>query len=98
MSDADDSVPIPFDAESEKGAADPSRSGSHGYRPLASLVALFVLIVLSDTDIFLNDFLAHAGDTMRPSGIPNMWGSVVRALVLVVLFAVVVTLLQHRVI
>lgn len=67
-------------------------------RPFASLVALFALAAFLNTDIFLNDVLAKLGSTLRPSGIPNAYGTVVQCLILVVLFAITVTLLKHGVI
>jgi hypothetical protein len=67
-------------------------------RPFASLVALFALATFLNTDIFLNDVLAKLGNTLRPSGVPNAYGTVVQCLILVVLFAMAVTLLQHGVI
>lgn len=73
-------------------SADPSS------RPIATFVALLVLSLALDTDVYLVDVLANFGGTLRPNGAPNVKGSIIRSLTLVLLFALVVVLIRHGVI
>ena len=53
------------------------------------MFALFVTALFVNTDMFVGGFVAFVGNAVRPDGQTNVKGSIVQALVLVVLFVVV---------
>lgn len=85
-----------LDELSGQGEAAPAAAGL-GERPFAAALCLFLLLLFTDTDIFLHDVLGHLGATLRPNGAPNFKGSVIRAVFVVVAACLVMLLLAHGV-
>jgi hypothetical protein len=90
-----DSVGAPEDAENDPAEECRKLTKSDAYK-LVTLV--FVLVLGSDTDLFTSGVLGAFRGTIRPDGYPNIKGTMLKALVVMLLFAVIMYLIVSDVV
>jgi hypothetical protein len=71
------------------GAPAARKKRSDGRMSFKLVFALFMITLFTQVDMFVNGFVAHVPNTMRSDGNTTAWGSVIQALTVVVLFALV---------
>lgn len=90
-----ENAPVDTPKDTEYDTIESSITKTDAYK-LISLV--FVLVLGTDTDLFTDSFLSKFKGTIRPDGTPSIKGTLLKALTVALLFAVIMYLVLSNVV